>query len=71
MDRLARKLAGVFYADVAGYRRLAGQDEEGTHRALSTYLDAITHTVERHYGRVLHYAGEAVLVDRRYGQIRH
>ncbi len=44
-DRLERKLAAILYADVAGYSRLTGEDEEGTHRRLSAYLDAITHSV--------------------------
>ncbi|MFO1352795.1 MAG: hypothetical protein U1F68_19810 [Gammaproteobacteria bacterium] len=35
---LPRKLAAIFYADVAGYSRLTGEDEEGTHRILSAYL---------------------------------
>jgi class 3 adenylate cyclase len=30
MDRLPRKLAAILYADVAGYSRLTGEDEEGT-----------------------------------------
>ena len=46
-DSVERKLAAILYADVAGYSRLTRQDEEGTHRALSTYLDAITDTIDR------------------------
>ncbi|MFQ5936614.1 MAG: adenylate/guanylate cyclase domain-containing protein, partial [Acidiferrobacterales bacterium] len=60
---LERKLAAIFYADVAGYSRLTGEDEEGTHRLLSTYLDAITEFIERHHGKVMHFAGDAVLAD--------
>ncbi|MFQ5937327.1 MAG: adenylate/guanylate cyclase domain-containing protein [Acidiferrobacterales bacterium] len=62
-DKVERKLAAILYADVAGYSRLTGQDEEGTHRILSTSLDAITATIERHSGKVLHYAGDAVLAE--------
>ena len=58
-ERLPRKLAAILYADVAGYSRLTGEDEEGTHRALSDYLDTITASIER----VLHYAGDAVLAE--------
>ena len=36
---MPRKLAAILYADVAGYSRLTGEDEEGTHRRLSEYLD--------------------------------
>jgi adenylate cyclase len=36
-----RKLAAILYADVAGYSRLTGVDEVGTHRALQTGLPSI------------------------------
>lgn len=62
-ERLPRKLAAILYADVAGYSRLTGEDEEGTHRRLSTYLDTITETIRNHSGQVVHYAGDAVLAD--------
>ena len=60
---LQRKLAGILYADVAGYSRLTGADEDGTHRALSGHLDCIARTVQDHSGSVVHYAGDAVLAD--------
>jgi len=59
--RLPRKLAAILYADVAGYSRLTGEDEDATHRALSEYLDLISLTIEAHHGQVMHYAGDAVL----------
>jgi adenylate cyclase len=62
-DRLPRKLAAILYADVAGYSRLTGEDEEGTHRQLSEFLDLISGAIEEHQGRVVHYAGDAVLAD--------
>jgi adenylate cyclase len=62
-ERLPRKLTAILYADVAGYSRLTGEDEEGTHKWLSTYLDAISEAVRGHSGRVVHYAGDAVLAD--------
>lgn len=60
---LPRKLAAILYADVAGYSLLTGEDEEGTHRLLSEYLDIISATVRHYNGQVIHYAGDAVLVD--------
>lgn len=60
---LPRKLTAILYADVAGYSRLTGEDEEGTHRRLSEYLDLISAGIETHRGRVVHYAGDAVLAD--------
>ena len=60
-DRLPRKLAAILYADVAGYSRLTGADEDETHRTLSEYLDVISSTIELNRGQVMHYAGDAVL----------
>ncbi len=60
-DRLPRKLAAILYADVAGYSRLTGEDEDATHRTLSEYLDLIASTIGSHGGQVMHYAGDAVL----------
>ena len=60
-ERLPRKLAAILYADVAGYSRLTGEDEDATHRVLSEYLDLISSVVASHHGRVVHYAGDAVL----------
>lgn len=62
-EPLERKLAAILYADVAGYSRLTGEDEEGTHRALSAALDLITDAIEVHNGTVMHFAGDAVLAD--------
>jgi TolB-like protein/class 3 adenylate cyclase/Tfp pilus assembly protein PilF len=59
--RLPRKLAAVLYADVASYSRLMGEAEDATHRRLAGYLDCIAATVTRCGGRVVHYAGDAVL----------
>lgn len=60
---LEHKLAAILYADVAGYSRLTAEDEEGTHRALSACLDTITVSIEKHNGKVRHFAGDAVLAD--------
>lgn len=58
-----RKLAAILYTDVAGYSRLTGADELGTHQRLSEYLDLIADLIGQHDGRVVHYAGDAVLAD--------
>jgi adenylate cyclase len=60
-ENLPRKLAAVLYADVAGYSRLTSDDEDVTHRRLRDYLGMLTDNVERHGGRVNHFAGDAVL----------
>ena len=62
-DRLKRKLAAIFFADVAGYSRLSGEDEEGTHRRLRSALDLLSDSIRSHNGVVVNYAGDAVLAD--------
>ena len=59
--RLPRKLTAILYADVAGYSRLTGEDEDATHRVLKEYLELIASTVESRRGQVMHFAGDAVL----------
>lgn len=60
-DRLPRKLVAILYADVAGYSRLTGKNEDATHRTLRDYLDLISRKIESTNGQVMHYAGDAVL----------
>ena len=61
--KLERKLSAIFYADVVEYSRLTAHDEEGTHRALSDFLDQMSLAIEHHNGAVIHYAGDAVLAE--------
>ena len=37
-EPLKRKLAAILYADVAGYSRLTGEDEDATHRRKDSLL---------------------------------
>ena len=60
-ERLPRKLAAILHADVAGYSRLAGKDEDATHRGLKSSLDLIGEAVSSCQGRVVNYAGDAAL----------
>ena len=60
-DRLPRTLTAILYVDVAGYSRLTGEDEDATHRTLRKYLDVISSTIDSHHGKVMHYAGDAML----------
>ena len=62
-DTSTRKLAAILHADVVGFSRLMGEDEAGTHRTLRQYLDEITSVINGHQGRVVNYAGDAVLAD--------
>ena len=62
-EPLVRKLSAILYADVVDYSRLTGEDEEGTHRLLSEYLDRLSAHVQGNNGRVVHYAGDAMLAE--------
>ncbi len=62
-DRLKRKLTTIFYADVVGYSRLIGEDEEGTYRLVRDRLDLMSESIRSHGGAVINFAGEAILAD--------
>ena len=62
-ESITRKLTAILYADVAGYSRLTGTDEVGTHKQLSAALNLISGRIEEAGGRVVHYAGDAVLAE--------
>ena len=62
-DRLKRKLTAIFYADVVGYSRLTGEDEEGTYRLVRDRLDLMSESIRSHNGAVINFAGDAVLAD--------
>lgn len=62
-DPLPRKLSAILYADVAGYSRLTGDDEDGTHRRLRSCLTAANKCIEHYQGKICHYAGDALLAD--------
>lgn len=62
-ENVTRKLAAILYADVAAYSRLTGVDEVGTHRQLSVSLDLMADRIRNSGGRVVHYAGDAVLAS--------
>ncbi len=59
--RLPRKLAAILYADLVDYSRLTHEDEDTTHHMLQQYLDMFAERIVEHSGRVMHYAGDAVL----------
>src|SRR6516225_4987985 len=58
-----RKLAAILHADVAGFSRLMGEDEAGTHRALSELRRAVDPLIVAHGGRVVGTAGDSLLAD--------
>jgi adenylate cyclase len=62
--RPERRLAAILSADVAGYSRLMGADEEATLAALKSLLaDLIEPKVEEHRGHIVKTMGDGLLVE--------
>ena len=63
-DRVERRLAAVLAADVAGYSRLMGADEEGTLARLKAFRRAIVDpAISSHRGRIVKTTGDGMLVE--------
>jgi class 3 adenylate cyclase/TolB-like protein/tetratricopeptide (TPR) repeat protein len=62
-SQLERKLAAILAADVAGYTRLMGVDEEGTLNALRSHREVVDGLVTTHRGRVFNTAGDSVMAE--------
>ncbi len=58
-----RKLTVILAADVEGYSRLMGVDEEATHKTLRAYREIIDGLIARHDGRVFSTAGDSVVAE--------
>jgi TolB-like protein/class 3 adenylate cyclase len=58
-----RRLAAILAADIAGYSRLMGDDEERTVRALQELQAVIFPVIGEHGGRVINTAGDSVLAE--------
>lgn len=63
-DRARRRLAAIVAADVAGYSRLVGGDEEGTLTRLKALIrDLIEPRLARHTGRIVKTTGDGLLME--------
>jgi adenylate cyclase len=60
---MERKLTAILCADVFGYSRLMGEDEEATLRTLSSYRKLIDSLIAQHHGRFVNSAGDSVLAE--------
>jgi adenylate cyclase len=58
-----RKLTAILSADVVGYSRLMGEDEDTTVRTLTTYRDIISSLIKDHKGRVVDSPGDNILAE--------
>jgi adenylate cyclase len=58
-----RKLTAILSADVEGYSRLMGDDEEATVRTLSAYREVFSTLIQQHNGRVIDSPGDNLLAE--------
>jgi len=59
-----RRLAAILAADVAGYSRLMGADEEGTHERLKAHLrELVDPKIGEHKGRIVKNTGDGFLAE--------
>src|SRR5216683_4928796 len=59
-----RRLAAILAADVAGYSRLMGADEEGTHERLKAHRrQLIDPKIGEHHGRIVKTTGDGLLAE--------
>ena len=63
-ERVERKLAAILAADIAGYSRLMGADEEGTLARLKSHRrELIDPKIAEHRGRIVKTTGDGLLVE--------
>jgi adenylate cyclase len=63
-ERVQRRLAAILAADVAGYSRLMGADEEGTLAQLKAHRHALLDPkIEEHQGRIVKTTGDGMLAE--------
>ena len=62
-EKFKRKLAAILSADVKGYSRLMGTDEEATLRTLQAYKELMASSIQHHRGRIVGTAGDSVLAE--------
>ena len=62
-QKIERRLAAIFAADVEGYSRLMGVDEVGTLRTLTAHREIMDRLIGEHGGRIANTAGDSVLAE--------
>ena len=60
---MERRLAAIVCADVAGYSRMMGADEEGTHATFKAHRGAIYPIILNHGGRLVKNTGDGFLLE--------
>ena len=63
-ERVERRLAAILAADIAGYSRLMGVDEEGTLRQLKLHRkELVDCKITEHRGRIVKTTGDGMMVE--------
>src|SRR5512139_3567607 len=62
-QEVKRKLTAILHADVKGYSRLMGEDEESTAGTLNVYKEVMTGFIQHHQGRIVGTAGDSMLAE--------
>src|SRR5215468_4299444 len=63
-ERVERRLTAILTADIAGYSRLMGADEEGTLAQLKAHRRALVDPkIAEHRGRIVKTTGDGMLVE--------
>jgi len=62
-EQFKRKLTAILHADVKGYSRLIGEDEEATVSTLKAYRELMGSLIRNHRGRVVHGSGDSLLAE--------
>src|SRR5262245_216173 len=60
---IERKLAAILSADVQGFSRLMGEDEEATLHILQAYREVTDALIQQHRGRFVGSAGDSILAE--------
>ncbi|MCC8940119.1 MULTISPECIES: adenylate/guanylate cyclase domain-containing protein [Bradyrhizobium] len=60
---MERRLAAILCADIAGYSRMMGMDEAGTHAAFKAHRSAIYPIILNHGGRIVKNTGDGFLLE--------
>src|SRR5207247_9431812 len=60
---MERRLAAIVCADVAGYSRMMGADEAGTHATFKAHRSAIYPIIVNHGGRLVKNTGDGFLLE--------
>ena len=62
-ESFKRKLTAILSADVEGYSRLMGEDEDATIRILTAYRELMSTFIQKHRGRVVDCPGDNLLAE--------